>query len=85
MPAAAAELKPWQLSEAALKLTVFLAVAAITSAASGCTSEQAYSSGQAWRRNECNKMPDSERERCMGKADMSYETYRREAEGAKRP
>ena len=35
----------------------------------GCTSEQAYSGGQAWQRNECNRLPDSmERTRCLERA-----------------
>jgi hypothetical protein len=44
-----------------------------------CTAEQAYGSGQAWQRNQCARIPDkAEYDRCMGKADTSYDSYKRE-------
>jgi hypothetical protein len=46
-----------------------------------CTAEQAYGSGQAWQRNQCARIPDkAEYDRCMGKADTSYHSYKRETQ-----
>jgi hypothetical protein len=56
----------------------------IALAASGCTPRLAYHSGQAWQRNECNKIIDvTERERCMSDANTSYEDYKRDTEGGR--
>ena len=47
----------------------------------GCSSQQAYSTGQAYQRGECNSINDnSERMRCMDAANMSYEEYQRKKE-----
>ena len=49
-----------------------------------CSSQQAYSTGQAMQRNECNKNIDfQDRQRCVEKANMSHDTYQRQAEAAK--
>jgi hypothetical protein len=46
-----------------------------------CSSQQTYGSGQAWQRNECNKINDpQERSRCLAGANTSYEDYRRQQE-----
>jgi hypothetical protein len=40
-----------------LRLTCLIGlVAAILSVASGCTWQQAYSAGQGWQRNACNRL-----------------------------
>lgn len=59
---------------------------ALVLAASGCTARQAYNTGQAWQRNECNKTiePD-QRERCQRESNKSYEDYQREIENANKP
>ena len=50
----------------------------------GCTWQQAYSASQAWQRNACNRLVEqTERERCLGNASMSYEDYRRRGEAKK--
>lgn len=50
----------------------------------GCSSQQIYGAGQAWQRQECNKIADAqERGRCMASASSSYEEYKRQAEAAK--
>jgi len=69
-----------------LRLTTLIGiVGAILAVGSGCTWRQAYSSAQGWQRNTCYKVPDeSERERCLGNASMSYDDYRRRSEGPKR-
>jgi hypothetical protein len=65
-------------------LSPALILAAI--AATACSSQQLYASGQAQQRNECDKMVDfQERQRCMARANTSYETYQRQTEEAKRP
>ncbi len=59
-------------------------VAIATAVLGGCTSEQAYSGGQAWQRNECNRLPDGmERTRCLERANTSYDDYQKEVEAAK--
>jgi len=59
-------------------------VAFIASVAPGCTSQQLYGTGQAWQRNECQKIPDAqERSRCLSNASTSYEDYKRQSEAAR--
>lgn len=61
------------------------ATATFLSGASGCTWQQAYSSGQGWQRNACNRLVDQmERDRCLSNVNMSYEDYRRQTDGAKK-
>jgi hypothetical protein len=49
-----------------------------------CSSQQAYGAGQAWQRQECNKLPDAaERSRCMASASTSFEDYQRQATAAR--
>lgn len=46
---------------------------------SACSSQQAYSTGQAYQRNECNKINDNvERSRCMDAANTGYDEYQRQ-------
>lgn len=45
---------------------------------SACSSQQAYTAGQAWRQNQCNALTNmDERRRCMNEADQSYESYQK--------
>jgi hypothetical protein len=47
--------------------------------------QQAYASGQGWQRNACNRLVEqTELERCLSNANMSYEDYQRQADGAKK-
>ena len=65
-------------------LVPLLMFAAITAAA--CSSQQLYASGQAQQRNECDKIVDfQDRQKCMARANTSYETYQRQTEEVKRP
>jgi len=62
-----------------MRLTALLLVVA---AVSGCSWQQAYSSAQGWQRNQCNRLVDeTERERCLANANMTYEEYRSRSEG----
>jgi hypothetical protein len=48
-------------------------------AAAGCTSQQMYESGNGYQRNQCERLPDmGERQRCLEKANVSYEQYKKE-------
>jgi hypothetical protein len=50
----------------------------------GCSSQQAYSTGQAYQREQCNKINDNnERARCMEDANKSQEEYQRQQKEAK--
>jgi len=53
---------------------------------SGCTWQQVgYFAGQQWQRGACYRLVEqTERERCLSNANMSYEEYRRQTEGAKK-
>lgn len=45
----------------------------------GCTTQQLYSTGQAWQRNECNRLMDQqERSRCLWSTITSYEAYKQQ-------
>lgn len=45
----------------------------------GCSSQQMYASGQGYQRQQCERLPDmAERQRCLEKANMSYEEYKKE-------
>lgn len=43
----------------------------------GCTARDLYRVGQDYQREQCQRGPLSEYERCMKQANESYETYRR--------
>ena len=46
----------------------------------GCTTQQLYSTGQAWQRNECNRLMDQqERSRCLSSSSTSYEAYKQQS------
>ena len=51
-----------------------------------CSSQQTYATGQTWQRNECNKIIDTqERQRCLARANDSYETYQKQVDDMKKP
>ena len=67
-----------------MRILLFIAAAVASSSGSGCSSQQFYASGQAWQRSECNKIVDvQDRQRCLSKANTSYDNYQRQAEEAK--
>ena len=60
-----------------LRLTCLIGVAAILSVASGCTWQRAYYGARESPRNACNRLIEqTERERCLSNANMSFEDYR---------
>jgi len=64
---------------------LLLAGTITTLSAASCTSQQAYTTGQAWQRNQCYRIMDqSEQERCLNSTTMSYEDYKRQTEGGKK-
>ena len=61
-------------------LTAAIATAALA-VATGCTTQQLYSTGQSWQRNQCTRLVDQqERERCLANAGASYETYKKQSD-----
>ena len=67
-----------------LRLARFSSALFILPCLSACSSQQLYGAGQAWQRNECNKIIDSqERNRCMASTNTSYEDYKRQADEAR--
>ncbi len=61
-----------------------LASAIVALATLGCSSQQLYGVGQAWQRQECNRVQDAqERQRCMQSTATSFDEYRRQAERAR--
>jgi hypothetical protein len=56
------------------------------SALAACSSQALYQTGQAWQKQECQKLQDrDERGRCEKSAATSFERYQAEAEAAKTP
>lgn len=50
----------------------------------GCSSQQLYASGRNAQRAECMKLADmSARDRCLKDADMSHDTYKKEADAVR--
>lgn len=71
-------------SRVACHLAGLFAVIALTVPASGCSAQQWYGAGQAWQKNECNRIADpQERNRCMSSTQTSYEDYKRQSEAAR--
>jgi hypothetical protein len=46
-----------------------------------CSSQMAYTAGQAWRQNQCNALNNiDDRQRCMKEAGQPYDSYQQDAE-----
>ncbi len=59
------------------------ALAVLTGLLAGCSGQQMYDSAAGWRQQECNRITDAaERSRCLETANLEYERYRRERDGA---
>lgn len=60
-------------------LAIAVTVTMVT--ATGCTTQQLYTTGQSWQRNQCTRLVDQqERERCLANAGASYETYNKQSD-----
>lgn len=58
-------------------LFVIIAVAAFTAA---CSNRQMYEGLQASKRQQCQKLPEPDRARCLESAGTGYDDYQRERE-----
>lgn len=45
-----------------------------------CSQQSVYEGLKQNNRNECNKMPESQRQLCLEKVDQDYQDYQRERE-----
>ncbi len=46
----------------------------------GCSSQQLFTTGQAWQRQQCDRLADAQdRQRCLERAAVDYDRYRRES------
>jgi hypothetical protein len=62
-------------------LTLCCALTGLT----GCTTDQFYRIGQAWQRDQCQRIQDhQERARCLAGVRQSPDAYQREVEGLRR-
>lgn len=60
-------------------LAIVAVIAIVT--ATGCTTQQLYTTSQSWQRNQCTRLVDQlERERCQVNAGASYETYTKQSD-----
>ena len=48
----------------------------------GCSSKAFYDMNQKRNRDDCQRLPDTEREECFAQNSMSYEEYQRERKRA---
>jgi hypothetical protein len=62
-----------------------ITVGFITLLLAACSSEQLYATGRNAQRAECVKQADgASRDRCLKDADMSHDTYKKEADAARK-
>jgi hypothetical protein len=62
-----------------------ITVALIALLLAACSSEQIYATGRNAQRAECVKQADGvSRDRCLKDADMSRDTYKKEADAARK-
>ena len=64
-----------------MKIFLFLSILSLLPFFFGCSAQQIYGAGQAWQRNECFKIIDSqERSRCVDSANTQYYQYNRKSQ-----
>ncbi len=68
------------LQEKCLKLIQGLTIALIVCVFSGCSNKEIYDNVQHNQRLECQKLPPSQYDDCMKKAEESYDEYQRKKE-----
>lgn len=69
----------------AKKITTLLLVPVLFGLAAGCTSEQLYSTGQSYQRNQCLHLPDpADQQKCLSSTNTTYQDYKRETDADKK-
>jgi hypothetical protein len=64
-----------------MKIQTALAASLVFTA---CTSQELYSTGQQWQKQECGKLQDrDERTRCEKSRALSYDRYKAQADAAR--
>jgi hypothetical protein len=64
-----------------MRVFLLLVTLSLSSLLASCSNEQVYGVGQAWQRNECFKINDSqERSRCLETANTPYSQYKAKSE-----
>jgi hypothetical protein len=73
-----------QQKESNVRSSYFLLVLFLAPHLLGCSSQQLYNTGQAWQRNQCDRLLDEqERRRCAASTDTPYDDYKRQSEEVK--
>ena len=65
-----------------MKMLLFLSLFLSALACQGCSYDNWFAGFRQGRINECNKLPDSQREQCLQETSVSYEAYRAERDKA---
>lgn len=61
------------------QFSVLFSVALATLFLTACSSQQIYTTGQNYQRNQCQQLPNqTDRERCLERTGGSYDGYQRE-------
>jgi hypothetical protein len=56
---------------------LFLSAFFLSLVVSGCTTGAVYESARSAQRNQCLKLPESERQACLERIQDDYDTYKR--------
>jgi len=62
----------------------FVCFALLIATTGSCSHKQMYESLQIKQKNDCQKVPPSEYDQCMEKAEKSYEQYEKERQELKK-
>jgi hypothetical protein len=60
-----------------MKRDLFFSAILVTLFVSGCTTDMAYEGARNAQRNQCLKLPESERQACLERIQDDYQTYTR--------
>ena len=64
-------------------LTLLALVLGVPGVVAGCSNRQVYESLQAGQRNECQRLAEPERSKCLQSANLKYDDYATERERAR--
>lgn len=59
----------------------YLMVLMMTGLVVGCSQQAVYENYQSYKRNECYRLPPSQQEECLERANQSFEEYERARKG----